>query len=442
MQTGLSAFAGILAGCSVDRAPTASYAPSHDYRDYIPRRIRDVQTGDSHAAREMIGYGKANARGYFTEQRAAKPSAAKDMKLEIEVWDPYATKPLSNVEVNVLGNSYRTGSDGVARISTADAAPKPAGEELMLIIPGGQVTTSGGLALTQPRPKFYSVVDNPNGSGRYRYPLLEYFEEDGVDINTAMVNLGIPPPPSRVSYPVKVYINPKIVKVTNRSDPFTTVPTENPIKDLQYRMVRNGIDVWQNYIDQISQKTSGPRKAIAEFVDNPDVAEYVYEFAEDLRSTDFWDNKDGKRIAYIDSYILDENDSVAPHITGHILFGYQHEIAPGIQVGMMGQSRPITEMEARITYLGMNTEDLPSARIFSIDSYSGLLELPEDFDGGGNVDFSDFFEFADAFGTSSRKYDLDGDGIVGFGDFFMFADAFGKTKAYQELYKPEETLLQ
>ena len=54
-----------------------------------------------------------------------------------------------------------------------------------------------------------------------------------------------------------------------------------------------------------------------------------------------------------------------------------------------------------------------------------------DFDGDGDVDFSDLLQFSGAFGSSlgdadyDAKYDLDGDGIVGFKDLLIFADAFG-----------------
>lgn len=57
--------------------------------------------------------------------------------------------------------------------------------------------------------------------------------------------------------------------------------------------------------------------------------------------------------------------------------------------------------------------------------------IASDFDGSGRVDFSDFLEFASAFGKASgqegfdTKYDLDGSGIVDFGDFLIFASNFG-----------------
>ncbi len=50
-----------------------------------------------------------------------------------------------------------------------------------------------------------------------------------------------------------------------------------------------------------------------------------------------------------------------------------------------------------------------------------------DFNGDGIVNFADFFDFVDAFGTTDAKYDLDGNGIVNFADFFEFVDAFGNS---------------
>lgn len=54
-----------------------------------------------------------------------------------------------------------------------------------------------------------------------------------------------------------------------------------------------------------------------------------------------------------------------------------------------------------------------------------------DFSGDGIVDFSDFFAFADHFGTTAADagwdpaFDFDGSGEVDFSDFFRFADFFG-----------------
>ena len=58
--------------------------------------------------------------------------------------------------------------------------------------------------------------------------------------------------------------------------------------------------------------------------------------------------------------------------------------------------------------------------------------LTADFDGDGTVGFSDFLQFAGAFGLSrgdaryDARYDLDGNGMIGFGDLLIFAGAFGK----------------
>ena len=57
-----------------------------------------------------------------------------------------------------------------------------------------------------------------------------------------------------------------------------------------------------------------------------------------------------------------------------------------------------------------------------------------DFDQDGVVDFSDFFLFADRFGSTAEDenwdpgYNLDDSGNVDFQDFFIFADNFGKVE--------------
>ncbi|MFA6108929.1 MAG: Ig-like domain-containing protein [Candidatus Latescibacterota bacterium] len=61
-----------------------------------------------------------------------------------------------------------------------------------------------------------------------------------------------------------------------------------------------------------------------------------------------------------------------------------------------------------------------------VTSAAVAVALPGDFDGSGQVDFGDFFMFADAFGGSDTQYDLDDNGQVDFGDFFVFADNFGR----------------
>jgi hypothetical protein len=58
-----------------------------------------------------------------------------------------------------------------------------------------------------------------------------------------------------------------------------------------------------------------------------------------------------------------------------------------------------------------------------------------DFDGSGNVDFDDFFIFANSYGKVpgdtgyDPTYDLDGSDEIDLGDFFIFADNFGRDAA-------------
>jgi hypothetical protein len=50
-----------------------------------------------------------------------------------------------------------------------------------------------------------------------------------------------------------------------------------------------------------------------------------------------------------------------------------------------------------------------------------------DFDGSGWVDFSDFLQFAGAYGTSQARYDLNGNGTVDFPDFLAFVSVYGQS---------------
>ena len=72
----------------------------------------------------------------------------------------------------------------------------------------------------------------------------------------------------------------------------------------------------------------------------------------------------------------------------------------------------------------------PSNSVFSIPlQATGILTPADprtDFNGNGTVDFPDFLEFAQAFGSTESKYDLNDNGTVDFADFLTFADSFGK----------------
>ncbi len=50
-----------------------------------------------------------------------------------------------------------------------------------------------------------------------------------------------------------------------------------------------------------------------------------------------------------------------------------------------------------------------------------------DFDNDGEIGFSDFLAFAQAFNTHNAAFDLDGNGLVDFPDFLEFVRNFGKS---------------
>ena len=66
-------------------------------------------------------------------------------------------------------------------------------------------------------------------------------------------------------------------------------------------------------------------------------------------------------------------------------------------------------------------------------TFTATVAAVADFDGDGEVGFSDFFLFADAFGGSEARFDLDGDGSVGFADFFLLANHFADPQARGKL---------
>lgn len=58
--------------------------------------------------------------------------------------------------------------------------------------------------------------------------------------------------------------------------------------------------------------------------------------------------------------------------------------------------------------------------------------LSGDFDDNGEVDFDDFFLFADVFGGTDSLFDLNDSGGVDFDDFFILADNFGRKAEKEE----------
>lgn len=85
--------------------------------------------------------------------------------------------------------------------------------------------------------------------------------------------------------------------------------------------------------------------------------------------------------------------------------------------------------ELRMTQISLNTvasgEQIHAVSVVVQLTDEASSGIPADYNGDGTVDFSDFFIFADAFGSQSSTHDLTGDGQVDFSDFFVFADFFG-----------------
>ena len=79
----------------------------------------------------------------------------------------------------------------------------------------------------------------------------------------------------------------------------------------------------------------------------------------------------------------------------------------------------------------MKTLNLLALCIFVLATAPALAKTSSnaDFDGSGTVDFADFLQFVQAFGTTEALYDLDNSGTVDFADFLLFVQVFGSEAA-------------
>ncbi len=96
-------------------------------------------------------------------------------------------------------------------------------------------------------------------------------------------------------------------------------------------------------------------------------------------------------------------------------------------------------------YALVKSGDLPLAYYVGAEGRQGAEGRPggqvsTDFNGDGQTDFVDFFQFIDAFGGSDPKFDLDGSGTVDFVDFFRFVDAFGSSSQAKLVAMAQEML--
>ena len=111
------------------------------------------------------------------------------------------------------------------------------------------------------------------------------------------------------------------------------------------------------------------------------------------------------------------------------------------------------ETEITVSYVSLRQVEGEQLRyttrsVATISAEAEVVTLPGDFDGDGQVNFNDFFLFADGFGTMDPKYDLNASGLVDFDDFFIFADNFGNEEraklialAIQYIGLPHKTAL-
>jgi hypothetical protein len=103
-------------------------------------------------------------------------------------------------------------------------------------------------------------------------------------------------------------------------------------------------------------------------------------------------------------------------------------ILPAGVLRLSGVSPGVDSLVVTARHIGGTTQS--AIAVVSVADTSVNTSDPSDFDGSGQVDFDDFFRFADAFGITSAEpgwdpvFDLDGSGQVDFDDFFRFADTF------------------
>ncbi len=117
---------------------------------------------------------------------------------------------------------------------------------------------------------------------------------------------------------------------------------------------------------------------------------------------------------------------------GELLAGAQVTFTVTGGGGSLTEESVATDSRGRAaTTLTLGSEPGPNTVEVIVQGLESMLftvtaRATPDFDGDGEVGFSDFFLFAEAFGGSDPRFDLDASGSVDFADFFLFAEHFGQ----------------
>ena len=201
------------------------------------------------------------------------------------------------------------------------------------------------------------------------------------------------------------------------------------LKSKVYLVSQGGYDTHSNQLNRHNTLMGALNEAVTAFV-------------QDLRQHQLQDRVLGMSISEFGRRTKENGSAGTDHGTSAPMFFF----GPSVQAGIAGPNPDFERVDRRgdfyhdyhfrHVYASVLNQwfDVPHdvlSNIFSSNpSHIPILRPPPidlakfDFNADGKLDFNDFLEFTQAFGTDKAKYDLDGDGKVGFGDFLRFVDAY------------------
>ncbi len=200
------------------------------------------------------------------------------------------------------------------------------------------------------------------------------------------------------------------------------------LKAKVYLVSQNGYDTHANQINRHNNLMRDLNNAVTAFV-------------QDLRQHQLQDRVLGMSISEFGRRVKENGSAGTDHGTSAPMFFFGTSVNAGI-AGMSpnfeqvdGRGDFFHDYHFRQVYASVLNQwfDVSENVISSIFSSNPSLipilrSIPDlakvDFNADGKLDFADFIEFAQAYGSTEAKYDLDGDGSVGFGDFLRFVEAY------------------